>query len=167
MWIKLLGGGMILFSAPLLGQLWARRLSVREKSLRGFLNAFSMLEGEISFSGKHLSDAFLQIGRICGMKIFSDTAKSIPEYGFSKSWETALSSYQKSLCLTGEDLEILMILSEQLGKSDRDNQIRHLHHVSTLTQNQLRNAADQKKTLSGLYRGMGVLCGFFLMLMLL
>ena len=167
MWIKLLGSGMILSAAPLLGQLFAGRLAVREKSLQGFLNALSILESEISFSGERLSGAFFRIGEICRLPVFSDTAGQIQEYGFSKSWEHALKKHQRAMCLMDEDLELLMILSEQLGRSDRENQIRHLRQVSALLKTQCQNASEQKKMLSGLYRGMGILCGFFLVLMLL
>lgn len=166
--IKWIGAVMIFLSGLLWGTAKASRLSTREKSLRDIRTALGMLESEIVFSSNYLKTALLNISRVCGSgEIFVDMSKQMEEQGVKRAWAEAIKRNQKKMALKNSDIEILTLLSSQLGMSDREHQVKNIRHVSALL---LQACEDAKKEYEGsarLYRSMGIFAGLFLIILLI
>lgn len=167
MLIKLLGGTLIFFVTTMFGFFRAGQLARRQKNLRRFETALSILENEISYSSSRLCEAFSRIGKISGLAIFQFVGKQIGTQSFSQIWRCALDDFQSELCLSDADVEALNLLSEQLGKSDRTHQLQCIRHTAALLHQNYADAAAQNAQSGKLYRNLGMLSGIFLVILLL
>lgn len=168
MLIKLVGSVMVLGAGAGWGLMKSGELAKREKSLRNLKTALGVLESEIVFSSHYLKHALGRISEICGCgTIFSDISEQIGEIAVSKAWHNALLKNKKRLGLKDADIEILAILGSELGRSDREQQVRNIRHVTALLDQALEEAHNEYLQSAKLYRSMGILGGLFVVVLLL
>lgn len=166
--IKILGAVMIFSSGVILGYGKAYVLAQRERSLININSAFGILESEIVFSQNKLKTAFERIAQIssCG-RLFLSAAEKMEESSACDAWIYATEKEKHSLCLTQKDAEILKMLANELGRSDKEQQIKNIRHVSALLKAAAEEAHNEYAISAKMYRSGGICVGLFLAVLLM
>ena len=142
---KLIGAIILLAASGYTGWSIARRYARRPVELRQFITALQMLETEIIYAATPLPDALAGIAERVetGVASFFNYAaqelKTARGTSAREAWRAALGTYQTFSSLDRGDLGILNSLGQNLGISDRDDQVKHLR----LTLEQLKMAQFQ------------------------
>jgi len=170
--LKILGSLMIIASSSLIGYTYGIKYSKRVKNLIYLQNCIQLLETEIIYSATPLPEALENIYRK-GNKNVSFIFKDIKEYltlnrstSISKSFSYVFNSSKENLCLEGEDIEVFLSLGRSLGASDRFDQEKHFKTALIQIQIQQKGAEESKNKNEKLYKNLGVLAGFAIVLFL-
>ena len=151
------------------GRTWQKRyeqLAQMHRSLR-------LLHGEIRYAGTELPEAIEGVAVRQEAPIgdfyhfLSDKMRRMEGKSLRVLWQTGIEKYLKNTCLTKEDKKILLDLGGQLGYLDREMQLSSLE--ASLAQmedsmNALKKCLAEKQKLSVT---LGLLSGFFLMILLI
>ena len=168
MWIKLFGAIAIIFCAWLLGKSLSGSLKRREESLRGFHSALKLLESEISYSHNSMDVALKNIGKSVYMQgFFEEISKKVNEKGVRLAWRDAVLKYKEQLGLLEEDLRILLVLSSELGVTDKENQIKNIRYVMSMLKDAENEAHEKFTSLSRLYRSLSMGAGAMAVILLI
>lgn len=168
MWIKLLGAIAIIFCAWFLGKNLSDNLKKREESLKGFHSALKLLESEISFSHNSIDIALKNIGKSIYMYgFFEEVSKKVKEKGVRLAWREGVLQYKEKFGITDEDSKILLILSSELGVTDRENQIKNIRYVMSMLADAEIEAHEKFTTLSKLYRSISMSVGAVAVILLI
>lgn len=167
MLIKITGAVLIISAGTIYGFSRAEKLAKRERTLISIKTALGLLESEIVFTSHHLKQAFLHINSICNCdNFFLYIAENIENLGIAKAWCMSVDHKKNDLCITDSDADILKILASELGRSDREHQIKNINHVSSLLSQAAQDAHNEYKKSAKFYRSMGILGGIFIVLLL-
>ena len=151
-----------------MGRSWKKRCEQLEKMRQ----SLRLLQGEIRYTGAELPEAIEQAAQRIEVP-FSDfylyLAKKMRQMegkSLKILWQTGMEKYFKNTYLTKEDRKIFLDLGGQLGYLDREMQLSSI--ASSLVQvdeciNGLQKCMTQKQKLS---ISLGLLSGFFLMILL-
>ena len=172
MWIKLIGGVMVIISCSMIGFLVAETYKYRPKTLRNLQVALSMLETEINYGHSPLPKAFRSIGNKCEKdvaELFFMTAKNVSSReGFTagEAWEKALKDFYNSSHITETDYEILMAFGKYLGSTDKEDQIKNIKLTLTNLKQQEMVSIEEKQRNEKMWKYLGVLSGLMIFLLL-
>lgn len=172
MWMKMVGGIMVVVSCSMIGFLIANMFRYRPKILRNLQVAMSMLEAEISYGYSPLPDALKRIGRKCEKgvaELFIKAAKNISSregLTASEAWERSLKDFYNNSYITNNDYEILMAFGKYLGSTDKEDQIRNLRLAQNLLRQQETASIDEKQKNEKLWKYLGILSGLMIFLLL-
>lgn len=166
--IKWIGAAIVFLSGVMWGMYKSHALLLREDSLKELITALGMLESEIVFSAHRLKLAFYQISDMCECGgLFSAAAEHLGELSAHSAWQRAVDETKKSLGINEKDAEILKLLGAELGKSDKEQQIRNIRHVSALLTSAMNEAHEEYVTSSKMYRSIGIFGGLFIAVLLM
>ncbi len=166
--IKLLGAGLIFLSGMMWGMYKAKILADRERSLKSIITALGMLESEILFSSNRLKTALLSIADMSSCRnLFKEAADKMEDESVFNAWTQAVNKVKKEMCLTEKDAEIVGLLGAELGKSDKEQQIRNIRHVTALLNTAALEAHGEYLTSAKMYRSLGISGGLFLAILLM
>lgn len=170
--MKLAGIVFILFSAGSVGYGVAAALKKRCRMLNQLLSALQLLSGEIGCCGTPLPQAFALMAvsaQGAPERIFSYVAKAMDQ----KRWITPQMAMRRALEqepeLPPDDpvVDILLELSAELGKYDRESQLAVLEK-SRVRLEQLLQAVEQECSTRGkTYRVLGICTGISLAILLM
>lgn len=171
--LRLAACAAIMLGCGYLGILFASGFKARVRQIGEFTAALSQLEFDIDFLNITVRESFEKIagnsppGIAC---IFSYVAERMEEERCVKTeklWERAIRINRSELFLTDGDVAILADFSKNLGCGSRDNEINNIRAAIM----RLKLAEDEARAeASGnvkMYRGLGLLCGIFLVIVLL
>ncbi len=162
--VKILGAVMTAFACGYYGFYISTALKTRMTSLADIITSLEMLESEISFSVNRLKRAFSMSDK---NGLFKTASELIDEHGIKKAWDSAIEAHSERMCLNDADKEILDMIGKNLGKTDTDDQIKHIKYIKTLLINQHAQAESDYNRLGKLYRSGGILTGAMIVIMLI
>ena len=166
--IKWLGAALTILSGILWGLQKSGTLLKRERSLKNIITALGMLESEITFSSHKLKAAFRIISKVCPCEgLFSEAADMLGNASAFCAWQTALEKTEKKLGISEKDVQIIKLLAPELGKSDKEQQIRNLRHVSSLLGTAANEAHEEYLRSAKMYRSLGIFAGLFIAILLI
>lgn len=131
--LKLIGAVMVVAASGLGGLAVAGNYSRRPRELRTLRSALQMLETEVVYSATRLPEALARVAGNCDRLVeplFSRAAAELATatgITAANAWENALNHYYPGTALKPQDLSILRSLGSSLGRSDREDQVKHLH----------------------------------------
>lgn len=171
--LRLLGCGLILGAAAVLGLQLKQRLTEHLRQLLGFKEMLHMLSSEISYAKTPLAEAFLHIsgqgkepfGRLLGevsKRLGEEREKSLYEI-----WQSAVSNHRDSFYFTREEFQILTDFGENLGYLDIKMQLNHIALYIQQVENRIVQAQEELAAKQKMYQYLSVMCGLFLILILL
>ncbi len=163
--VIVLGGGYI-------GMLFAAKLTLRVKQLDQLLMMVRQIGFNISFLKMPISEAISSAASSrhgAAAQIFKDAAEDIKSGKISvlAAIERALASCRGGLCITDDDTEILTELARNLGRGDAEYEMNNINAAQAkleLARSMAQSEREQKAKLS---KGMGLLCGMLVALILL
>lgn len=170
MLFKVIGSSLIAISSYLMGQKWAGVLKKRVEDIREFEQVLEQLENEISFYSNILEDAFLKISKNTTPRIrciLEDMSFNLKDKPSNKAWDAAIKNNYKNTYLSGEDLKIILSLSNLLGISDTDGQIYNIKNIITRLKHQESKAEEVRSKNEVLFKNLSVLLGITIIILLL
>ena len=150
-----------------IGILLSKKYVNREKELKEFKNALSILGTQIKFTYEPLPKIFKQIGEITKGNIgelFTNAYKEMDKYTASKAWEYAVDN--SNLSLNKEDKEVIKRLGNLLGQVDIEGQLKEITLVDNFLNNQIEKAEEERKKNERLYKVLGTTIGLTIVIIL-
>lgn len=145
----------------------AAQLLRRRDFLRGFCGALSVIETEISFGRRTLSEIFpgLDSTELCGL--FTGCASELDALGIRRAWQIAAEAAAQTAGLTADERDVIFSLGSELGRSDVEGQKNILKRTEAFVSAQLDKAEDEYKRMGRVYRSCGLLAGALILLIFL
>ncbi|MFB4166440.1 stage III sporulation protein SpoIIIAB [Virgibacillus sp. JSM 102003] len=171
--MKWIGALLFIGTTTLIGFEFSRKLNARPKHIRQLKNALQILEAEILYSQLTLQDAFQTIA-----KQIPDPARSffhrlsrtlVNEKGVDlyNVWDNQVNKLLKESALGTNEEEILKQFGRTLGQHDFEQQKKHIHLTIKHLDRELEEARDNQYKYSKMAKSLGLLCGIFIVLLLI
>lgn len=161
--VKLAGAVMTGLASGYFGLKLSMSLKKRIQSLNDIDASLELLESEISFSANRLEGALRRADR---NGLFTAAADGMNGAGIKKAWENAVDSMKNRLCLADADCEALYMLGSNIGRTDAENQIKHIKYVKSAVRAQAESAQSEYDRFGRLYRSGGILVGLMIIIIL-
>ncbi len=162
--VKLLGAVMVGAACGYFGFKMSFSLKTRAKSLSDIASSLEMLESEINFSASKLKKAFKRIDR---NGLFALAADNMEKEGVRAAWRSAVRELGTKLCLAEADSDILLMLGENIGRTDADDQIKNIKYIKSMISRQEESARGEYERLGKTYRSGGILTGLMIVIILI
>ncbi|MBQ8922045.1 MAG: stage III sporulation protein AB [Oscillospiraceae bacterium] len=163
--MKLLGAMLLLAASMLCGCMMAAKLRERVQLLQRLIRLTDAIITELQHNLPFIADLLPQLAAMPAfrslhfLQIAAARADSFPE-----SWQEAVNT---DVALPQDVREVLVTVGQTLGSTTLEGQVSALR----LCQQQLITLRERAEELSrrkgGLFRSMGLLCGMFLVILLL
>jgi len=173
MWLKMIGGIMVVVSSSMIGFIIAGNFKNRPNVLRNLQVALSMLESEINYGHSPLPQALKSISKKCEedvAELFALASKNLSSRnGFtaSEAWEKSLKEFFTNSYIAENDYEILMAFGKYLGSTDKQDQIKNIRLALNNLRQQEISSIQQKEKNERMWRYLGVLTGIMIFLLLI
>lgn len=172
MWLKLVGGILVLFVSSYIGFQFAARCSARPNQIRQMISCLGSLKSYITYVSLPLHEALMECTHGTSGPVadfFHKTARLLEENGLLTpqcAMNKALDYLQGRLFLGKGELEVLHVLGGNLGIMNREEQ----GHYLTMIVEQLEKMADEAARLRDLntkmYRYLGICSGLAIVILL-
>ncbi|WP_158212332.1 stage III sporulation protein AB [Natranaerobius trueperi] len=169
--LRIIGAALILFTSMALGNKIASNYRLRPKILQEIETILEMAASEINYVATPLPVLLSKLGRRfpkSAGKIFSNLNYYLAQEGCppDEAIVAARDKLESDLPLLEEDWEIIENFTINLGKSDTDEQLRHIELcLSHIRVNQKLALEDRKKS-EKMWRYLGVLTGLLLVILI-
>lgn len=173
MFIKILGGLLVIASAGSLGIAFANRYSRRPKELRILRSLLQLLETEILYGATPLPIAFKNIASKAENiwhRFFlniSDNLAGGSYYTVSSAWNNAVEANLLESSLIRMDIALIKGFGNVLGSSDKTDQQKHFKLFYTQLEQQELLAEEERKKTEKMYRSLGFLIGTAIFIILI
>ncbi|RYG74662.1 stage III sporulation protein SpoAB [Lentibacillus lipolyticus] len=169
MWI---GALLFIGTTTLIGFEVSRRLNERPKHIRQLKNALQILEAEILYSQLPLPEAFATIAKQIPEPLstfFYDMNCSMQKTATDlySAWNSRVSELLETSSLSESEGEIMKQFGRTLGQHDFDQQQKHIHLAIKHLDRQLEEARENQFKYGKMAKSLGVLCGLFVVLLLI
>jgi stage III sporulation protein AB len=169
---KIIGSIIVITACSILGYVLSKSYSRRPQEIREIQVMLNMFENEIVYMQSFLEDAFIKLGNSSASKsalFFTDAVRLLKsEKGIdaSKAWEKAVRQNIHMTSLNHEDEKILVSFGKMLGNSDREGQVKNISLLVNQLGLQEKKAEETREKNEGMYKRLGVLCGFAIVILL-
>ncbi len=170
--IKSIGSLIIILASSTLGFYHSRLYAERLDNLISFQHCIQILETEIMYAANPLPEALKEVYSKGNKKvsyIFNDIRNHLLSNKNSNVYDgflSVVSELRESLCFKEEDIAIILSFGRSLGISNRIDQEKHFKVILLQLKNQQREAEEEKVKNGKMYKSLGVLIGFGIVLAL-
>lgn len=170
--VKWIGALLFIGATTLAGFEMSRRLNARPKQIRQVKNALQILEAEILYSQLPLPEAFLTIAKQIpqpSRSFFQSLGDTLHENNkdLYTVWNNQVNALLKTSSLSDNEGEILRQFGRTLGQHDFDQQQKHIHLTINHLDRELEEARDNQYRYGKMAKSLGLLCGLFIVLLLI
>jgi len=181
--IQFIASGFIIIGCTYIGTYFGNKLSARTLQLSAFQSALEILKFNILFLNLPLAEALYKVAKSqpvsekpqgCVGRIFktmsleisrSDTLGSMQSV--QNAWEISLAKERRTLNLSDEEIQTLAEFASRLGSGDRDDQTGNIEITSAKLAVFETEARINAQKNAKLYRGLGLLSGLLIVVLLL
>lgn len=148
MYLKLIGGLMVIGATTVAGRILASGYSNRPKDLNSLQGALQILETEIIYGSTPLPEAIKIVGQRVNDstgKIFKAISQALQDDNcitVREAWEKGINKTWEDSALLKSDTEVLINLGKNIGISDRKDQEKHLKLAREILKQQITKAED-------------------------
>ncbi len=173
MYLKMIGGIVVIFSSGLIGIAIASRYAFRPLELRKIRILFQMLETEVIYGATPLPTAFKNISNksdALWSKFFLEVNEKLISgsyYSLTDAWNKSLDEIITHTHLNKIDVALLKNFGTVLGCSDREDQQKHFKLLYAQIQQHEEIAEQERKKNEKMYRSLGFLFGIFIFIILI
>ncbi|WCN38921.1 stage III sporulation protein SpoIIIAB [Aneurinibacillus uraniidurans] len=171
--LKLIGAALIIAASTLIGMQFARQVARRPIHIRQLRAAFTLLETEIVYGATPLQDALATIAQRVGGEaagpLFHRAATLLAEeseLSTAACWRQAVQESWSKTAMQDAEREVVLQLGAMLGRSDREDQRKHIQLAVINLENEEQTARDNQRRYEKMYRSLGVLGGILLVILL-
>ena len=172
MTVRIVASIVILLGCAYLGILFAASFRKRVKQLEELCFIINQMDFDIDFLNIPLSESLKRISGMC-----EGGVKRVVEYvrmGMNESkcldmhglWKKAFERFEYDLALNESDKNIILDFSKNLGSGDRIREKNNIKAATMRLEVACREAKDYATTNSRMYRGLGILAGIFIVIVL-
>lgn len=169
MWIlKLILLALVFGTSSLIGIKLSNSYVIRANNLKQFKKALRMMEAKITYTYDMLPDLFGYISsRLSGDvgEVFRRAAEYMSVEFAGDAWEKCID--EANIFLKEDDKEALKSLGKLLGKTDVEGQLNQLRLVNEFLDEQIVEANQARAKNVSMYRKLGVIAGFALVVVLI
>ncbi|WP_174613776.1 stage III sporulation protein SpoIIIAB [Virgibacillus ihumii] len=170
--MKWMGALLLIGATTWAGFQISKGLNERPKHIRQIKSALQILEAEILYSQLSLKDAFMTIARQIPDPVssfFEQVGESLEEKNTDlfQIWNYRLTELISSSALSGNEDEILKQFGRTLGQHDFDQQQKHIQLTIKHLDRELEDARDNQYKYGKMAKSLGLLCGLFIVLLLI
>ncbi len=165
--------GIIIAGCGYVGLLLADVYKKRVAQLEDLQNVLSGLEFDIGFMNLPLCEALERCGETAKggirdvMMYVCDRLSENRASDMQLLWKRAFDRFDQELCLTQEDKKILIDFSKALGSGDCANEINNIKMALARLKVAETEARELAKKNVKMYRGLGLLAGIFIVIVLI
>ena len=160
----------IMVCSTSIGFLLSKRYADRLNELTDFYVLINILQNKIKFTQLPLKEVFEDIGNISiktnVKNIFLRSSSNIENSNLEEAWQKAIEKEQALLNLKNEDIETINTLGNILGKSDIEGQISEIDEFKERLNLQIRQAEEEKKKNSKMFKSLGTIAGLVIVIIL-
>lgn len=172
MWLKLLGGILVLFVSSYIGFQFATRCSVRPEQIRQMISCLGSLKSYITYACLPLHEALIQCthgtdGPVA--EFFHKIASLLEDNGVltpQHAMDRALIDMRGRLFLGKSEVEVLRVLGGNLGAMNREEQGNYLTMVIEQLEKIEYEAARLRDLNTKMYRYLGICGGLAIVILL-
>lgn len=170
--IKLIGALCIIFAGTMLGFYQALQLSARPRQIRQAQQSLQRLETEILYGYNPLPDALRavaesQSGPVAAM--FANASQRL-ESGASETaqegWQQAVEEIWPRTAMKRTERDALLQLGTVLGRSDRNDQAKHLRLAVSVLAAEEAEATEDNRRYGKMWRSLGLLSGVLIVILM-
>lgn len=151
-----------------IGNILSKRYILRVKELKDFRNALNIIESKIKFTYEPLPEIFMQTSKLLSeniSKIFVNTSKYMKKINTEEAWNKGIE--EANTYLNKEDIENIKGFGKMLGKTDKDGQVSHIELTKTFLEMQIEKARKEEEKNAKMYKTLGILVGFVIVIILI
>lgn len=159
---------LVFIVCSFLGNIIAKRYSLRVKELNEFNVALSIVESKINFTYEPLPEIFLDVSNMVDKsisQIFNNASQNMKEHNAKEAWENSFENINSNL--SSEDIENIKSLGKMLGQTDKQGQINQLEMTQTLVEMQIKKAKDEESKNAKMYKTLGTIVGLAIFIILI
>lgn len=170
--LRLIGACMVIFGCGTAGIVVARSYSLRPRHLQEMRSALQLLATEINYARSSLSEACSKIaGQVEGpiaqfFAQFADSLAQNNDVSASELWNQTLQILGEA-GFTNQELEAVGQLGSALGRSDADDQMKHLLLLQTRLEQLGSQAEQERDKMVRLWNYLGFCVGALIVLLLI
>lgn len=170
MWLKWLGGLLILGTCVVMGQRQGNKLRKREMQLQGFLQLCHRIETEISYGQTPLLQIF-QGSRTLPFPVAAIAMETANRLSAQTGdtllviWNGVLEEFAPFLCLDRADMEVVRAIGNELGLSYSREQMKKIQLLTVRLQEQERLAHEERLKMEKVWQVLGWCSGSMLVLL--
>lgn len=170
--MKWIGALLFISMTTFIGLYMSKQLHDRPKHIRYVKSTLQMIEAEMMYSQHPLQEVFRILSSQAPEMIQPFFARlyqrmKLNEVDFYHIWEEEVAILQYDTALGKSEYEILVQFGKTLGQHDLIQQQKNIALTQTHLQRELENAQEQASTYGQMVRGLGVLSGLFIVLLLI
>lgn len=164
---RIIGSIMVIAVCTALGFEKSRELQLHLNSLEELKKLFTLLKSEVQYTKAPFAEVFLKLSKKMNgsykdwLLYVSRQLEKRERETLHKVWKTSVYEYLKDCKLTKEELEELCDVGGTLGY------IETLDIYLNQLDFSIQNTREELKTKKKLYQSMGIMCGIFLVIVLL
>lgn len=161
-----------MFSATMIGFQAARVYANRPKEIRQLGTALGLLETEICYGSTALPIALEYVAKRSQGEIgelFKQAAIYLSKYdGLSTAdcWEMAIEKVWSKTTMKKPEKEVLLHLGKVLGKSDREDQRKHIRLTVMNLQQEELTAREEQQKYEKMFKSLGILSGILAVILM-
>jgi len=171
--IKLSAMALVLLGCGYLGILFASSYKRRVSQLTEFGQVLHQLEFDIDFLNIPLAESLEKISKNCSGGV-RDIIFYVKErltndrcIDMQKIWERGFVRFREEIFLSIEDQKILTDFAKNLGAGDRNSEKNNIKMTTARLKIAEEEAREIAKTNVRMYRGLGILAGVFIVIVLI
>ncbi|HKM18330.1 MAG: stage III sporulation protein AB [Firmicutes bacterium] len=170
--LRLIGAAIVITACGVGGLTMARSYSIRPQNLQSLATAVQMLATEIHYTRSSLPEACSRIAAQIGNPVaafFNQFAAQLT----SNSGISAAEAFNQSLPVLADagfsqqDVELVSQIGAVLGRSDAEDQLKHLELLKTRLQQSIAKAEQERDKMVRLWNYLGFCVGALVVLMLI
>jgi stage III sporulation protein AB len=171
--LKLLGASLVLGTAAIYGYQLKTRLSDHVRQLIALKEIFLLLAGEISYARTPLKEAFGRIsnqGKAPFGTFLQEVAERLNEADGNtlyQIWMQVIEARRSEFLLNDDELSILKGLGENLGYLDVKTQMGNIELYIQQIEVRIVQAQQELAAKQKMYQYLSIMCGLFLILILI
>lgn len=172
-YLKIIGSALVILSTSILGYYYGQQFSNRLKNLISLEQCIKLLETEIVYGATLLPEALENV-YAKGDKKVSILFKKIKENLLTesntdvyKSFYHVLEDLKRDLNFKDDDVKLLLALGRVLGSSDRRDQEKNFNFILKQLSVLQNNARIEREKNEKMFKGLGVLMGLAIIIILL
>lgn len=139
---KVFGAVMIMTAFLMIGFGRVSAIKSRQQLMELMRKSVSMLKSEISLKQSSLSEAFENVGVICSNIYFCECGQNVKSDGAATAYKRAIGRAVKDFRLSDDEKEVLLTLSDGLGKRNLTEQLSQIDYTLSLVE---KSAIDLKR----------------------
>lgn len=170
--MRIIGAGFLVVGMTFVGRYFAERYRRGTKELEYIHLMLRLLEGEITYHGNILEEAFLMVSvRTHGhaarlAKQIAISLKGHHEDRFAVIWKETVTEIYTDRLIDAEEVNYLLSLGDQLGYLDKQVQIATLKHYQMVFEETIMERKALQPARCKMYNCLGMMLGIFITIVL-